>query len=135
MLFKIGCMFFVLCICHGGVAVSQDDVGQDAGEQDSAEQAQDGSAEIEAAIQSYVTAFNARDAQKLAEHWSPEGVYISRSSGDQVVGRESLTEEFTAEDADVLRGLNVRVTGGPAVAGAPATIRLASFQTEPPAEE
>ena len=33
---------------------------------------------IEKAIQSYVSAFNAHDAPKLAAHWSPDGVYISR---------------------------------------------------------
>jgi uncharacterized protein (TIGR02246 family) len=51
---------------------------------------------IKKAIQSYVTAFNQRDAKKLAAHWSPEGVYVSRLSGDQVVGREALEAEFTA---------------------------------------
>ena len=51
-------------------------------------------AEIKAAIASYVAAFNARDAEKLASHWAPEGVYISRSSGEQVTGREAMVAEF-----------------------------------------
>jgi ketosteroid isomerase-like protein len=80
-------------------------------------------AAIEKAIQSYVSAFNAGDAKKLAAHWSPEGTYISRrhtgssrrhtgssrrhtgdSQASQVSGQTALTEEFTtlfAESADV----------------------------------
>ncbi len=64
--------------------------------QDAATETDDATAKIEAAIQSYLAAFNARDVAKLVSHWSPEGVYISRTSGEQVVGREALTEEFTA---------------------------------------
>jgi uncharacterized protein (TIGR02246 family) len=60
-----------------------------------ADQAADKAA-IEKAIESYTAAFNARDAKALAEHWSPEGVYTSRLSGDRVVGREALREEFAA---------------------------------------
>lgn len=51
-------------------------------------------AAIENAIESYVTAFNARDAQTIAELWSPEAVYVSRTSGEQVTGREAIREEF-----------------------------------------
>jgi uncharacterized protein (TIGR02246 family) len=51
---------------------------------------------IEAAITSYVKAFNAHDAKTLADHWSTEGVYTSRLSGEQVVGREALEQEFSA---------------------------------------
>ena len=51
---------------------------------------------IEAASQSYIAAYNARDVAKLVSLWAPEGVYISRTSGDRVVGREAMTEEFTA---------------------------------------
>lgn len=53
-------------------------------------------AAIEKAIESYVAAFNASDAKALAEHWSPEGVYMSRPSGDQIVGREAIEKEFAA---------------------------------------
>lgn len=62
--------------------------------------------EIEVAIQSYVAAFNAKDAKKLASLWSPDGVYISRTSGHRVSGRDAMTAEFaailTAEDAPQL---------------------------------
>lgn len=52
-------------------------------------------AEIEAAIQSYANAFNERDVATLVKHWSPDGVYISRDTGDSVTGHEALTTEFT----------------------------------------
>jgi uncharacterized protein (TIGR02246 family) len=53
-------------------------------------------AAIEKAVASYVKAFNDRDAKVLAGHWSPEGVYISRLSGDRIVGRKALEKEFSA---------------------------------------
>ena len=63
-----------------------------------AQEGQNGSDEdrIKAAIQSYVTAFNQRNAAQLVEHWSPQGVYVSRSSGEQITGKEALTEEFSS---------------------------------------
>ena len=61
--------------------------------------AQEGSdqATIRKAIQSYVAAFNGRDAQALAAHWSPEGVYISRLDGGAISGRDALEQEFAAQ--------------------------------------
>ena len=53
-------------------------------------------AAVRLAVDAYVQAFNARDAKTLAELWSPQAVYVSRSSGDQIVGREALIEEFSA---------------------------------------
>jgi len=53
-------------------------------------------AAIEKAVASYVKAFNAHDAAALAGHWSPEGVYTSRLSGEQIVGQKALTAEFAA---------------------------------------
>lgn len=52
--------------------------------------------QIKTAVKSYVVAFNQRDADGLAAHWSPEGVYISRTTGEQVVGREAMVAEFKA---------------------------------------
>ncbi len=88
-----------------------DNITADEGGQDDAaiEKAGIEKAAIEKAIQSYVSAFNARDAEKLASHWSPEGTYISRrrandSQAIQITGRDALTEEFTAlfaESTDV----------------------------------
>ena len=48
--------------------------------------------QIQAAIQSYVTAFNARDVEKLVAHWSPDGVYTRRDNGEQVSGREAISQ-------------------------------------------
>ena len=62
----------------------------------SAEDGATDKAAVEKAIQSYVAAFNARAAKALAAHWSPEGVYISRLSGESVTGREALEKDFAA---------------------------------------
>lgn len=56
----------------------------------------DDRAAIEGAISSYVDAYNARDAKKLVSHWLPEGVYISRSTGEQISGHEALEQEFVS---------------------------------------
>jgi uncharacterized protein (TIGR02246 family) len=61
------------------------------------------SAEIEAAVQSYASAFNARDAKTLSNHWATEGVYTNRSTGEQVVGRDAIAKQFEA----MLAGKNV----------------------------
>ena len=84
---KLRTAFVVLCLSATGFVASG---------QDTATESNDGTAAIKGAIQSYVMAFNARDAQKLASHWSPEGVYISRTSGEQVVGRDAIAVEFAA---------------------------------------
>ena len=54
-------------------------------------------AEIEKRVQSYVAAYNAKDAQALSAHWAPGGVYIDRASGQRTVGRASLEEAFQVE--------------------------------------
>ena len=66
-------------------------------------------AAIEKAIGSYVAAFNAGDAKALAALWSPEGVYTSRLSGDQVVGREALEKDFAALFVE-LKGAKLKVS-------------------------
>jgi uncharacterized protein (TIGR02246 family) len=59
-------------------------------------EAEDDEAKIRSAIESYVAAFNARDVDKLVDHWSPDGVYTSRTSGEQFVGHDALKGEFSA---------------------------------------
>jgi uncharacterized protein (TIGR02246 family) len=54
----------------------------------------DDTASIKAAIQSYVAAFNSKDVDKLTSHWSPDGVYTSRNTGEETVGREAMAEAF-----------------------------------------
>ena len=47
-------------------------------------------AAIMAVIQSYVSAFNSQDVPRLVGLWSPEGVYTSRTTGEETVGREAM---------------------------------------------
>ena len=51
---------------------------------------------IEAAIASYVDAFNAKDVDKLLSFWTTDGVYVSRTSGDLLSGHDELKQEFSA---------------------------------------
>lgn len=51
---------------------------------------------IESAIQAYVSAFNDKDGKKLASLWSPGGVYVSRSTGERIEGRDEMAKEFSA---------------------------------------
>jgi uncharacterized protein (TIGR02246 family) len=60
-----------------------------------ADQAADEAA-IRAAIDSYVKAYNAGDAQALAGHWSEQAVYQNPLTGTEVTGREGIAEEFKA---------------------------------------
>ena len=73
-------------------------VGQDASfeNSDSPRHRASDVSKIEAAIESYVAAFNAKDVDTLLSHWSSDGVYVSRSSGDRLTGTEALKEEFSA---------------------------------------
>ena len=53
-------------------------------------------AAIRKAVEAYVTAFNQADAKALAALWAPEAVYSNPLSGEQVVGREAIAEQFKA---------------------------------------
>jgi uncharacterized protein (TIGR02246 family) len=57
-------------------------------------------AEIRKAVESYVAAFNQADAGALAALWLPSAVYTNPLSGEQVVGREAIQEQFAAIFAD-----------------------------------
>jgi uncharacterized protein (TIGR02246 family) len=59
----------------------------------SADQAAD-EAQIRAAVDSYVQAYNAGDAKALAEHWGDNAVYESPVTGEQVTGRAAIEDEF-----------------------------------------
>ena len=50
--------------------------------------------ELASVIELYTTNFNARDATALAELWSDRGVYNDRSTGEQIVGKAAIAEEF-----------------------------------------
>jgi len=53
-------------------------------------------ADIRKMVASYVQAFNRHDAKALAEHWSPDAVYLNRTTGEEVVGRPAIVDQFTA---------------------------------------
>lgn len=55
---------------------------------------------IRQAVASYIEAFNRQDADAIAEHWSENGVYLDRTSGQRVSGRENLRKAFAAVFAD-----------------------------------
>jgi uncharacterized protein (TIGR02246 family) len=64
-----------------------------------AEQSSDQSADeaaIRQAAASYADAFNKHDAQAVAEQWSPDAVYLNRSTGEEVVGREAIAQQFAS---------------------------------------
>ncbi len=71
-----------------GVAGTSSLYGQQAGDQSASETA------IRAMASSYVEAFNKHDAQALADHWSPDAVYLNRTTGEEVVGRAAIAEQF-----------------------------------------
>ena len=53
-------------------------------------------AAIRKMVASYVEAFNRHDAESLADHWSPDAVYLNRTTGEEVVGRTAIAEQFRA---------------------------------------
>jgi uncharacterized protein (TIGR02246 family) len=58
----------------------------------------------------YAEAFNKHDAKALADLWSPDAVYLNRSSGEEVVGRAAIAEQFAAlfkEQPEVKLEVNV----------------------------
>jgi uncharacterized protein (TIGR02246 family) len=90
--------------------------------------------------EAYVKAFNAKDAKALAAFWSPEAVYTNRISGEQVVGREAIAQQFAGifEAAEALK-LAVNVESiqfvSPNVAVEHGTATFMSPDTEPEVTE
>ena len=67
-------------------------------------------AEIEKSVQSYVDAYNAKDAKALAALWSAEGVYLDRLTGEQITGRDELEKVFAEGfESDKNSRLEVRI--------------------------
>ena len=93
----------LLSIAWATLVVGQDTANETAPQPD---QRTADRSKIEAAIESYVAAFNSKDVDKLVSHWSEQGVYVSRTSGEALTGRDALKEEFaailSAEDAPTL---------------------------------
>jgi uncharacterized protein (TIGR02246 family) len=45
----------------------------------------------------YVEAYNRRDSATMASMWSPDAVYMDRDTGEEIVGRDALKENFDRE--------------------------------------
>lgn len=56
--------------------------------------------QIEAEVEAYVEAFNAKDAAALSRHWSETGVYMRPSDGVRLVGRKAIENEFRSAFAE-----------------------------------
>jgi uncharacterized protein (TIGR02246 family) len=54
----------------------------------------DDEAAIRTAAASYVEAFNKHAPKAVAEHWSPDAVYLNRTTGEEVSGREAIAQQF-----------------------------------------
>lgn len=76
---------------QGDVFEGQDTEGQDTEGQDKA---------ILQRVASYVAAFNKGDATAVAKHWSKDGVYVNRTTGARLVGREAIAASFDEMFAD-----------------------------------
>ncbi len=51
-------------------------------------------------IAGYVAAFNARDAETTASYWSPDGVYVDKTTGFRVEGRDAMIAGLTGIFSD-----------------------------------
>ena len=51
-------------------------------------------AAITRAVVSYVEAFNARDSQAVASHWSDAGAWLNRLTGERTTGRAAIERQF-----------------------------------------
>jgi uncharacterized protein (TIGR02246 family) len=51
---------------------------------------------IRTTVAAYVQAYGKHDSQALADLWSPEAVYSNRLTGEEVVGRAAIAEQFAA---------------------------------------
>jgi len=63
-------------------------VGQQPGNQAAEEAA------IRKAAAAYAEAFNKHDAKAVAELWSPDAVYLNRTTGEEAIGREAIAQQF-----------------------------------------
>lgn len=52
--------------------------------------------EVKAAVQSYVAAFNSRDAKAVASLWAENAIHTIRNSGEKTTGRTAIEGQFAA---------------------------------------
>jgi uncharacterized protein (TIGR02246 family) len=86
------CITLVACVCS---------LSWFAANNGRADQAEDETL-IRQNAEAYAAAYNDRDAKALAAMWSPEAVYLDRSTGESAVGREAIEKVF----ADTLVNLD-----------------------------
>jgi uncharacterized protein (TIGR02246 family) len=87
----------------GSGSLTEEEVPSNADDQTSAAQDEasgDQDKVIMELVDSYVAAFNKGDAAALAQHWSKDGVYLHRTTGDRLVGREAIQVSFDEMFAD-----------------------------------
>ena len=93
-------------------------------------------AEIRKADAAYVQAYNKHDAKAVADCWSPDAVYLIRSTGAEVVGRAAIQGQFAAMfKAEPQMKLELSVASiqfvSPNVAIEQGTARMLSPKAEP----
>ncbi|WP_442508586.1 YybH family protein [Novipirellula sp. SH528] len=101
--FMTTALFAIVTMCAGVVAAQKTKPVATTSENSS-----DDRALIEKNVASYVAAFNAKDAKALAAHWSPEGVYVDRITGEQMTGRDSIEESY-AKSLSVMKDSQLEV--------------------------
>jgi uncharacterized protein (TIGR02246 family) len=67
---------------------------------DSSATTADDEAAIRASGAKFAEAYNARDAKKLAQLWSPEAVYFDPLTDEKIVGRDAIEQMFADAFAD-----------------------------------
>ena len=55
---------------------------------------ENGKSAVRSTGDAYVRAFNSRNTKALAAFWSPDAVYLNRLTGEQVIGREAIANQF-----------------------------------------
>lgn len=123
---RLSCAFFVIVFALPLLAL-----GQEPAPTMSADEAA-----IRKQVAAYVQAFNQGDAKALADAWAPDAVYVNRLTGEQVVGRAAIAEQFAAL-FKVKSGLKLEVKIGsirllsPSVAIEQGMAKLAEEKTAP----
>jgi uncharacterized protein (TIGR02246 family) len=78
----------LMCLLVCGTVLAKGSWGQEPVDLQASEAA------IRKGAASYMEAFNKHDAKAIADQWSPDAVYLNRSTGEEVVGREAIAKQF-----------------------------------------
>ena len=109
------CSFCVVLCLLTGMATAQDEApaiddlfGGEPAATNGEATATDGN--IQKMIDSYVAAFNTRDAAAVAAHWSEQGVHVVKETGEKTEGREAIQGDFAKlfeDNPDAALGVKV----------------------------